>query len=369
MSNISSIFALFLVLAGVMLFGIWSNTQAYAQQSSAAPPPATASSPSTTISPEIKAKMCNPSNPSLKVVNTTESRICGIPKTVNPPLASSAVTPQATSALSSSPPQQTPATKPANTIAPPKQQQIANTNDNIPRSAGSGSVPIIAPLSHPTFTSPSGIAPQVKAVNQQQQHPAVSPINGTAGINSTAGQNYTFAATSPAFPSGQVLYLGYHGTAPNPTHGNSGSKQDSTHDNNSHSSTSDRSSKDKDANDVTSSVKKKTSSTKSDRTDSTNAESSSKDKNTHNTGSSSDHAADSGSSSKKWTKSDDGSSKQNADSSSATSSSHSTENGVSSIIVKSFNFKHSSNYDSSNSYSSIENDILPSVIVKSFNFR
>ena len=31
--------------------------------------------------------MCNPSNPDLKVVNTTEARICGISKTVKPPLA------------------------------------------------------------------------------------------------------------------------------------------------------------------------------------------------------------------------------------------------------------------------------------------
>jgi hypothetical protein len=28
--------------------------------------------------------MCDPNSPSLKVVNTTESRICGIPKTVQP---------------------------------------------------------------------------------------------------------------------------------------------------------------------------------------------------------------------------------------------------------------------------------------------
>src|SRR5919106_305125 len=38
-------------------------------------PPSTASSPSNAISPEIKAKMCNPNNPSPKVVNTTEAHI------------------------------------------------------------------------------------------------------------------------------------------------------------------------------------------------------------------------------------------------------------------------------------------------------
>ncbi len=93
-------------------------------------------------------------------------------------------------------------------------------------------------------------APQVKAVNQQplpstrginttgsqvkalngQQRPLAAPlpitlINSTAGLNSTAGQSYTFAATSPAATSDQVLYPGYHGTT-NPTHGNSGSKHD-----------------------------------------------------------------------------------------------------------------------------------------------
>src|SRR5919198_6404970 len=34
------------------------------------------------ITPEQKAAMCNPSNPKLKFVNGTESKICGIPKTI-----------------------------------------------------------------------------------------------------------------------------------------------------------------------------------------------------------------------------------------------------------------------------------------------
>ncbi|MFL6433390.1 MAG: hypothetical protein ACJ71O_06640 [Nitrososphaeraceae archaeon] len=62
---------------------VFSASIIYAQQSSS--PPAGSSLSSTTISPELKAKMCDPSNPSLKVVNTTESTICGIPKTVKPP--------------------------------------------------------------------------------------------------------------------------------------------------------------------------------------------------------------------------------------------------------------------------------------------
>ena len=35
-----------------------------------------------TLTPEQKAAMCNPNNPKLKVVNGTESKICGIPKTI-----------------------------------------------------------------------------------------------------------------------------------------------------------------------------------------------------------------------------------------------------------------------------------------------
>jgi hypothetical protein len=340
----NNIFTLFSLLVGIMLFGLWSNIHVYAQQ----PSSVTSGGVSAPISEELKAKMCDPSNPDLKVVNTTEARICGIAKTVKAGLASVGPTSQSTSAASS------PTTKPTTaTTALPKQQQIANTN-NIPRSSGIGA-PIV-PLGHPTSTLPLGIAPQVKAVKQQQR-PPITLINSTAGINGTAGQNYTFAAISPAATSGQVLYLGFHGTvaATNPTHGNSGSKHDDNHD--STRRVSDSSSKDKDTNDRSSTVKKKTTSTKSDRIDSTNAESSSKDKKTHNGESSSD----SRSSSKGWTKSDDGSSKQD-DSSAATSSSHS-ENSYSSVIVKSFNPKNSVSSESSSIH-----DHIPSVIVKSFNF-
>ena len=46
------------------------------------PPSASSSSTTATISAKLKAELCNPSNPSLKVVNATEARICNIPKTV-----------------------------------------------------------------------------------------------------------------------------------------------------------------------------------------------------------------------------------------------------------------------------------------------
>jgi hypothetical protein len=39
-------------------------------------------SESTVISPELKAKMCDPNNPKLHFVNGTESRVCGIPKSI-----------------------------------------------------------------------------------------------------------------------------------------------------------------------------------------------------------------------------------------------------------------------------------------------
>src|ERR671930_1943853 len=135
MNHTTLIFIVFSFLVSILVFAIWSNTHVFAQQlppsSSSSPRPAAASSTSnslstTTISPGLKAKMCNPGNPSLRVVNTTESKICGIPKTVKPPLLSSSATPPPTSAVLSSPlPQQTtkPTTTAASVAALPKQQK------------------------------------------------------------------------------------------------------------------------------------------------------------------------------------------------------------------------------------------------------
>ena len=48
---------------------------------------------STSLTPEQKAAMCDPNNPKLNFVNGTESRVCGIPKTLTSPAnASSANT-------------------------------------------------------------------------------------------------------------------------------------------------------------------------------------------------------------------------------------------------------------------------------------
>jgi hypothetical protein len=40
------------------------------------------STPSSSLTPQQKAAMCDPNNPKLNFVNTTESKMCGLPKTV-----------------------------------------------------------------------------------------------------------------------------------------------------------------------------------------------------------------------------------------------------------------------------------------------
>ena len=280
------IFIAFSLLSGILLFAIWSNVQIYAQQQLSQSPSAGNGLASKSISRELKSKMCDPSNPSLKVVNTTEARICGIPKTVKPPLASAGA-PQ-TSAVSSPLPSAQQTVKPtAANITAPKQQHIVTTNAVSPSTQYVTWI-TIASLSNLNISSPSSaIAPQLKSVNQQQQLLPLIPIaaiNRTAGTNGTTGQNYTFAATSPAATSDQLLYLGYHGDTKS-SHGNSGSKHDDSTDNKPYTrsstrSTSESSPKNKDpipftpsrikivATDNDSIVKKKSSSTKADKTDS-----------------------------------------------------------------------------------------------------
>jgi hypothetical protein len=74
--------AIVAVIAASMAMEFGSYTSSEAQQ----------------ISPEEKAKMCNPDNPSLNFVNSTESEICGIP----------ASTPTSNSTSSSPPPSSPP---------------------------------------------------------------------------------------------------------------------------------------------------------------------------------------------------------------------------------------------------------------------
>jgi hypothetical protein len=61
----------------------------------------TSSSSSLSLTPEQKDAICNPDNPSSKLnpVNTTESKICGIPKTLN----STSTTPDTTTGAEAPP--------------------------------------------------------------------------------------------------------------------------------------------------------------------------------------------------------------------------------------------------------------------------
>jgi hypothetical protein len=298
MNNTRLIYAVFSVIVGVLLFGIWSNTQVYAQQPSTTPPAAATNSPSTTtISPELKAKMCDPSNPSLKVVNTTESHICGIPKTVkNTTTTAATPPPTAVSSPSTQTTKSTPAAASVGAVLKHQQQQITTASNNnntitpaasqLPKhtEAGKETTAIVAPVrnisNRSLSSSSSTIAPQVNAITKQQQQLLLTVSNVTAG------QNHTFAATSPAVTPGKLMYLGYQGST---------TASDSS------------SSKDKDSSD-----------TKPSHSDS----SSSKDKHTSHIKLSSHN--------------DDGS-----------KSSSIIENDISSVIVKSFNFKHSRHSDSS----------------------
>ena len=281
-------FVAFFLLAGILVFAVWSNIQVYAQS------PTIGALVSKSISAELKSMMCDPSNPDLKVVNTTEARICGIPKTVRPDLPSA--TPQPSPVASLSNPARTTlksiATKPATTTitttatsitVPPKPQQTVTTK-NINAVSPSTYYVTWATISLLSNTS-STIAPQIAAVSQQQQSPLIpiARVNSTTGINSTAGQNYTFAATSPVpITSDQLIYLGYHGDTKS-SHGNDGSKHDDSSDikRSNTRSTSDSTPKDKESKLSTTRIKtistnfdstekKTSSSTKIDKTDRAN---------------------------------------------------------------------------------------------------
>lgn len=254
---------LILAVFGILVFGIWSNVYAYGQQqqqqnqltsSHVAGSGSNSGSTSRSISPELKEIMCDPSNRALKVVNSTEAHVCGIPKTVKPVLLSA--TPL-TSSVSSSPSSSKPATmnqqkvtttatKPTTTISPatggsahPKSQPTVATN-NIPPSIGYITWATIASLSNlRNAPSPSStIVPQVSAVDQQQQslHP-ITRVNTTTGSNGMAGQNYTFTTTSPV--SDKLMYLGFHDTTSS-AHSNSGSKDKGSQDSKRHTHSSTR---------------------------------------------------------------------------------------------------------------------------------
>ena len=81
--SIISVFAV--VTATIIMFiGVANFGTAQGQATAADDNSSSSSSSSSSLTPEQRAAMCDPNSPSLKVVNTTESRICGIPKTVQP---------------------------------------------------------------------------------------------------------------------------------------------------------------------------------------------------------------------------------------------------------------------------------------------
>ena len=243
------IFTEFSGLVGILILAVCSNALVYAQQQL----------PSNLVS-KPKAIMCDPSNPDLKVVNTTESRLCGIPKTVKPQLssASSQTFPVSSSAGATSQRTSTTSVKPATISSavdtyetPPKVHQVVGTTNNnaVFPSTGFVTWATIASIANPSNTvssspsqpsstassasSSSAIAPQITAVNQQQQpqQPQQQPLIPIAALNSTTGQNYTFAAASAA-PTTGLLQLGYDGVNSHTySSGNGGSRHHSDTDN------------------------------------------------------------------------------------------------------------------------------------------
>ena len=103
----------------VFVTGAFNVTQAQEEEqgqqqtSSSSAPPAlplpTSPSTSNTISPEEKLQMCDPNNPKLKFVNTTESNVCGLPKSIKapevlpPPATTTTSLPRSISSLSQRP--------------------------------------------------------------------------------------------------------------------------------------------------------------------------------------------------------------------------------------------------------------------------
>src|SRR6188472_3250660 len=82
---------------------------------SPSPTSPTSPSPSHIVSPEIKAQMCDPNNPKLEFVNSTESEVCGLPKSTRNDTTTSPITPSSPITPPSSPKPITPSSP----ITPP----------------------------------------------------------------------------------------------------------------------------------------------------------------------------------------------------------------------------------------------------------
>jgi hypothetical protein len=312
MHNSGLIFTAFLVLAGVLIFGFWSNIHTYAQQ------PSSSAQSTTQMSSVPKIKITSPtkgqqvpvgkdltisgtsmdnatSNCQVAVIvnnvkpyqNATDAGTGGaadfskwnfvlMSKYTTIKLGQNKITARyecvdnpaskgfssinitgiqgtATAAAAAA----TAKPKTSSLSATSKQQVVTTTTTTNPISHSTQyvtwtTIDSLSDLSNTSSSSSPTIAPQVSAISEKQQQPAM------AGVNSTSGQNYTFATISPTFDSGKLMYLGYHG--------DSGSSSSDSKPSTSHHSTG-RSSTDSSSTEG----KKKTdsSSTKSDNTSTT----------------------------------------------------------------------------------------------------
>jgi hypothetical protein len=223
---------------------VLSASIAYGQQSQSSASP---TSPRITrVSAQLKAQMCDPSNPSLKVVNTTEARICNIPKTIKsvPTTGVTTLVPS-TSAVSQQLAEKTPKST-SLAVGPGFPSQQIGPQNNLASRSGDTTTSAVSSLNSKSLTALQAIGPQANAINKQQEQPRQL----AATSNDTATQNYTFASTTAAIPNGKVLFLGYHG---NPVGIKSSISTSSDHDSDSkdkrHTSTGDSGSNDKDSSD------------------------------------------------------------------------------------------------------------------------
>ena len=65
-----------------------------------------------TLTPQQVAATCNPNNPKLNFVNTTESKLCGIPKTITNATSANMTTANTTTGAQAPPPPPPPSTTP-----------------------------------------------------------------------------------------------------------------------------------------------------------------------------------------------------------------------------------------------------------------
>ena len=99
--------ATILVFVGVANIGTaQGQTGAADDTSSSSSSPSSSPSSSSSLTPEQKTAICDPNSPTAKLnpVNTTESKICGIPKTVRPSISNGTDTGAASPSVVPTPP-------------------------------------------------------------------------------------------------------------------------------------------------------------------------------------------------------------------------------------------------------------------------